>query len=326
MESHVLPVQGSTALELMLLGGVVGALAGLFGVGGGFLLTPVLSVAFRIPYELAVGSTLTQMAVTSAVGAWRHVRNGRVDARLGALLVVGGFLGTEAGVRLQHQLRALPELHVAGRSVPGFDVAMSSLFIALLVAIGSWMWVETGRARRRGAEVASLLEEGSEAAMEAWRIRNDEPVASPISQWLANLRLRPLLALASDPERRLSVWVPLGLGAGTGMLTGILGTGGGFLMMPALIYVLGLPTLFAVGTSSLLTAVTALYGSARYVASGEYIAAVVAAILAGSVAGVWLGARFADRLPRHRLRRAFAAVVLGTGVMLALDLALLLAG
>lgn len=303
MALHGLVFGGSLLLQLALLGGVVGALAGLFGVGGGFLLTPMLSLLFGIPYELAVGSSLTQIALTSTLGAWRHTRLGHVDARLGALLILGGFLGTEGGVRLQRLLRTLPELALAGRSAPGFDVAMRCLFIALLGAIGSWMWIETGR-RRSG----------------------EEPEASALRERLASIRWRPLVTLSTEAERRLSLWVPLGLGAATGMLTGILGTGGGFLMMPALIYALGLPTVVSVGTSSLLTAVTAVYGSARYVAAGEYLPAVVGATLAGSVAGVGLGVRLATRIPRDRLRRAFAAVVLGTAALLALDLGLLLAG
>lgn len=331
MEPTGVLLEWETIVGLALLGLAVGFLAGLFGVGGGFLLTPALHLAFRIPYELAVGSALVQLGVTGALGAWRHARSGYVDAPLGAALLLGSLPGAEAGVRLQRLLRTLPELRAAGRSAPGFDVLMDLAFIGMLLAVGSWMWSETGRLLREG-RAAQALPDGAGGGHEGGGRGGgaprpgEEPPPSALSERLARLGWKPMLALAADPRRRLSLWVPVGLGFVMGVLTGVLGTGGGFVMMPALVYLLGLPTGAAVGTSSLTTAATALYGSARYVAAGEVLAGIVAATLAGSLAGVWAGARASHRWSKLRLRRSFAAVVFIAAALLALDLARLLAG
>lgn len=325
-------LEASSFIGLVLLGLAVGYLAGLFGVGGGFVLTPALHVAFGIPYELAVGSALVQLTATGAVGAVRHLQLGHADARLGAALVLGSFPGAEAGVQLQRLLRSLPELRREDWSAPSFDALMDLAYIALLLAIGGWMWAETGRLLREGRRSRALLgaagagRRGGEMPGAAAPARGEEPNRTAVAERLTRLQWRPVFALSLEPERRFSLWIPLGLGFGMGVLTGILGTGGGFFLMPALVYLLGLPTLAAVGTSSLATAATALYGSARYLAAGEVLPGVVAATLAGSLAGTWAGAHSAHRWSKLRLRRTFAGVVFAAAALLALDLARLVVG
>ena len=131
------------------LGILVGFLSGLFGVGGGFLLTPLLNVLFGLPYNLAVGSSLVQITVASWVGTRQHIRLGHVDHRLGFALLTGSFLGAETGVRMQASLRAIGDIEVGGKVLSGFDLSMAFLFIVLLTCLGWAMLVETRRSLLR---------------------------------------------------------------------------------------------------------------------------------------------------------------------------------
>jgi len=316
-----LQLNALTAVSLAALGLAVGLLSGLFGVGGGFLLTPMLNVFLGVPYDLAVGSTLVQMALMAWVGMVQHLKQGHVDVKLAMSLLAGSFFGAEAGVRFQGALKALERFELNGALVSGFDIAMSGLFIALLGFIGTGMVLEGTRSRRRalaaGAAVASGT--GRDEAAAARDVDRLEPEASALSRFLAGVRVRPTLAYSSDPARRFSFWVPAGVGFVVGTLTGLLGTGGGVINMPILIYVLGMPTVVAVGTASLQTTIVSIYSGARHLMLGNVLWPVVACVLLGSLAGVRTGALLSSRIPKDRLRLAFGWVVLGTAFIVVLD-------
>ena len=330
-------------IGVALLGLAVGVLSGLFGVGGGFLLTPFLNVFFGIPYNLAVGTGLAQMSVMSWVGTRQHMRLGHVDRKLGLAMLAGSFFGAETGVRVQHVLRRVGEIEVARGSTSGFDLCMAFLFVVLLVTTGWAMIVETGRTRRRagvprvagaipgsfsrGEEAAALDAGGPQPAASGCDAGDGEisgtyePRPSAFSRWLGTVRARPCFVLASDRGRELSVWVPLGIGFTVAILTGLLGVGGGFVNMPVLIYVLNMPTVIAIGTSSLVTSAVSLYSGLRYVMQDMVIWPVVGLLLVGSVLGVRTGAKLSHQLPKDRLRRYFAYSLLATAAIVVADAA-----
>lgn len=326
MEQHAAAqLGGPGAGAYIALGLVVGLLAGLFGVGGGFLLTPLLHVLFGLPYGVAVGTGLAQMAVMSWAGTWEHVRLRHVDFRLGLALIAGSFLGAESGVRVQKILRQSGDIVIAGRLMPAFDLGMAFLFVVLLVSMGWAMAIEGRRAARRAAGGSVRAAAGQEAEITAGSEPDEggpkaaEPRPTALSRWLARVQVRPSIALAHAPEREISVWVPAGVGYAVAILTGLLGVGGGFLNMPIMIYGLNVPTVVAIGTASLVTSAVAVYSGLRYVMQGMVLWPAAGLLLVGSLIGVRLGARLSHRLPGDRLRRYFAYTVMGTAAVIVLD-------
>ncbi len=301
-----------------LLGLVVGMLAGLFGVGGGFLLTPLLNVIFGLPYNLAVGSGLVQMAAMSWVGTRQHMKLGHVDLKLGASLLAGSFIGAETGVRVQKTLSAIGDVTIGGRSVSGFDLSMAFLFVVLLGSLGWAMLVETQKTSSRAVRGSARSEQAATRDDNNDEGRS-EPSQSIMARWIAQVQARPRFTLSTDPDRQMSLWVPAGIGFFVAILTGLLGVGGGFINMPVLIYVLNLPTVVAVGTASLITSSVAVYSGARYLMMGMVLWPVVISLWLGSFVGVRYGARLSARIPNDRLRRAFAYTVLTTAAIVVVD-------
>lgn len=274
---------------IVLAGLLVGFLIGLFGVGGGFLLTPALKVIFGIPYALAVGSSLAQVFVNSIVASFRHWRNGKIDIKLGLLLAAGATAGTEAGVRLLLLLKQGGTVVINGRSFALLDLVLSLLFIVLLVAMAIIVVLETSR--------KSLLQE----------------VDTAVSRWLRAVRFKPLLSFPRSRLVSYSSWIPLILSIFAGVLTGLMGVGGGFIQFPLLIYVIGVPTHVAVGTSVFQVLIASGYGATRHALLGDVDFLLVVLLFAGSFAGVQLGVKASQVLGGRSIRRYFA-LVLAAGV------------
>ena len=270
---------------VVLLGFTVGVLTGLFGVGGGFLLTPVLKALFGVPYPIAVGSDLVQICLTSTVSAYRHQRAGNVELRLALVLGVGALAGAEIGVRILAALGSVGQVTVAGRAVPLLDLVLSGLFLVLLSTVSVLIWRETSSGRGAGVD-------------------------TPMMRALRRIRLRPVIALPRSDLAGITVWVPLAMGFGVGVLTGLMGIGGGFINFPLLIYVLGVPTHVAIGTSALQVLLASGYGAIRHAGQRHVELLLVLILTAGSVLGVQVGVRLAKRFQGPRIRRLFAGVLL----------------
>jgi uncharacterized membrane protein YfcA len=278
------------ALVIVLLGGAVGLLSGMFGVGGGFLTTPLL-ILYGIPPTVAAASAATQVTGASVSGVLAHWQRDGVDLRMGAVLVVGGFAGSIAGAG------ALRFLQAQGQS----DTVIAILYVLLLGSIGSLMardaWVAI-QARKQGLVPPA-------------RKRRHHPL-------VANL---PLRWRFYSSGLYISPLAPVALGFVTGMLTVILGVGGGFIMVPAMIYLLGMATRVVVGTSLFqilfVTAITTMVHALTTYAVDIVLAAL---LLIGSVVGAQFGARLASRLPPDWLRLMLASIVLLVALRLALGL------
>ncbi len=278
------------ALVIVALGFGVGWLSGMFGVGGGFLTTPLL-IFYGIPPTVAAASAASQVTGASVSGVFAHARRKGVDYHMGGVMVAGGIVGSLVGAWLFEFLRARGLI----------DTVISILYVVMLGSIGGLMLKESlgaVRAGRRGRPVAAA------------RRRHHPLVAALPFRWRfyrSGLYISPL--------------APLILGLVTGILTMLLGVGGGFFMVPAMIYLLGMGTAVVVGTSLfqiLFTTAAATMVHATTTRAVDIVLAVL--LLLGSVAGAQLGTRFAARLKPEQLRLALALIVLAVAIRMALGL------
>ncbi len=286
-----LPVAGLSvnALVIIGLGGVVGLLTGMVGVGGGFLTTPIL-IFYGIPPSVAVASAATQITGTSVSGVLAHRRRKGVDYRMGAMLVAGGTVGALVGGALFRLLQASGQV----------DTAIALLYVLLLGTIGGLM--------------------AKEAAIALDMFRPKRPPA-PGKRRSRLVTALPFRWRFYQSGLYISPLAPILLGFVSGILTVLLGVGGGFVVVPAMIYLLGMSAQVVVGTSLLMimavTAATTLV-HATTTRSVDIVLAVL--LLLGSVVGAQYGARFAQMAKPELLRMILAIIVLGVAFRMALEL------
>lgn len=277
------------ALLLLGIGGMVGVLSGLFGVGGGFILTPLLFF-LGIPPAVAVASASNQIAGSSFSAFLAHMSKKNVDFRMGMVLLAGGLVGSAAGVE------ALGALRRSGQ----FELVVSLLYVLLLGTIGVLMLAESLRALRRKNDPNALL------------------IQRRRHTWAHGL---PLKMRFRTSQLYVSAIPPFAIGLLVGMLAAIMGVGGGFIMVPAMIYLIGMPTRIVIGTSVFqflfVTGFTAVLQAWKN-QSVDVVLSVL--LLAGGVVGAQLGARLAHRLRAEQLRILLALLVIGVGLRLGLDL------
>jgi hypothetical protein len=269
-----------------LIGLLIGAIGGFFGVGGGFLLTPLLHALFGISYPVAVGSGLSQMAGLSASASVRHSYLGGIDYRLGLLCLVGAALGAELGAQALDGLDACGTVRIGAAPVPVEALVMGAAYTIVLT------WI-----------AARVLQE-SRATRDA-RDGADEPHTA-IADRLRALRLRPCIALPASGIASISVWGIVAVSFVSGLVSGFLGVGGGFIMMPAMIYAIGVPTVVAVGTSLFQMVFVSTYGAFSHALKGNVDPVLALLLLLGSVVGTQVGAGLTRRFDPARVRAAFA--------------------
>jgi uncharacterized membrane protein YfcA len=278
-----------TPFELLAIGGGVGLLSGLLGVGGGFLLTPLL-ILLGIPASVAVASGANQIVASSFSGLLVHLRRGTVDIKMGVVLVVGGLLGSVCGVWVFAELRRLGQI----------DLVINLSYVLLLGTLGGLMLIESIR---------------------TWlRHRRTRPVRGRLHQHYGLHRL-PFRMRFRKSRLYISALLPAGLGFIVGVMTAIMGVGGGFLTVPAMIYLIGMPTTVVVGTSLLqMTLVTANVTFLQAVQNQNVDIFLALILIAGGVAGAQLGAGLGARLRGEQLRLIMAVVVLSVCAKFAYDL------
>ena len=288
-----LPVAGLSVNALMIigLGGVVGLLTGMLGVGGGFLTTPIL-IFYGIPPPVAVASATTQITGTSVSGVLAHRRRKGVDYRMGGVLVAGGILGALVGGGLFRLLQDWGQI----------DTVIAMLYVFLLGGVGLLM--------AREAAFALDIVKRSASGIKRQARRHNPLIAMLPLRWRfyqSGLYISPL--------------APLLLGFVGGLLTALLGVGGGFIVVPAMIYLLGMSTMVVVGTSLFqilfVTAATTLV-HATTTKSVDIVLAVL--LLLGSVVGAQVGARLSQRVKPELLRMFLAIIVLAVAFRMAIGL------
>jgi uncharacterized membrane protein YfcA len=287
MDIH-LPIAG-LSIDIFLLfglGGAVGILSGMFGVGGGFLLTPML-IFIGVPAPVAVGSDVCEVLGASVSGLLAHWRRGNVDFRMGGVLLGGGLIGSTLGALAFKLLRNVGQI----------DLTISLAYVAFLGMIGAFMAVESGRALlryRRGAPP---------------RPRRRRHL------WVHKL---PLKVRFRRSRLYISAIPPFAIGLVVGVLAAILGIGGGFVMVPAMIYLLGMPTAVVVGTSLFQIVFVTANVTFLHAVNTQTVDVILALVLlVGAAVGAQLGARIVTLLRAEQLRGLLALLVLAVAVRLA---------
>ncbi|WP_176082659.1 sulfite exporter TauE/SafE family protein [Martelella sp. HB161492] len=272
------------------MGAAVGFLSGMFGVGGGFLITPLL-IFYHIPPVVAVATGTSQVVASSVSGTITHFRRGSLDLKLGSVLLTGGIVGATIGIWLFSLLRRLGQL----------DLVVSILYVVLLTSIGSLMMVESVRAIRRAAmkQPVQLRRPGQH-------------------NWIHRL---PFKMRFKKSKLYLSVIPVLLLGATIGVMTSALGIGGGFIMVPAMIYLLRIPTNIVVGTSLFQIIFVSAYTTVVQATTNYSVDIVLAAtLMISSVVGAQYGVRVGQKLKGEQLRALLALLILAVGIRLAFNL------
>jgi uncharacterized membrane protein YfcA len=284
---------------LAALGLFIGYIAGMFGVGGGFLLTPLLMYVFGVPAPIAVGSALCQKCGTSIASFLKYRHLGRGEPRIDLVMLGGSVIGVDAGTRLLSYLTELGKWQIGSApAVPAINLVLDILFILLLSATAAYTFLEAWRTFKSDQR------------------RGDKTIPGPLSR----VRLPPCIDLPNVQLRQVSVPLLAYLGFILGTASGLMGIGGGVLLMPILLYGYGLSVRNAAGTGILLLFVTVALGTFEQGLRGYVNLKLAMAILIGSSIGTQLGALTTHFLPNRVLRLLFAVLVGGTVLMIAWDL------
>ena len=277
------------AFVILGLGGIVGFLSGMFGVGGGFLITPLLFFIGITP-AVAVATGATQVVASSVSGVLAQLRRKAVDFRMGLVLLAGGIAGSSAGIWVFTQMAKRGQI----------DLFVQLSYVVFLGFIGLTMLQESLRTMRRLKNSAAPVRR------------------SHIHSWVHGL---PLKVKFRTSGLYISVLPPLAVGAMVGFLAAIMGVGGGFIMVPAMIYLLGMPTKVVVGTSLFQIIFVAAFTAFMHALTSQTVDLMLAAILIlGGVVGAQIGARVGVRLKAEQLRVLLALLVLAVAIKIALDL------
>ena len=277
-------------LMILFMGLAVGFISGMFGIGGGFLMTPLL-IFVGISPAVAVASVASHIAASSFSGAISYWRRRALDPTLALMLLIGGLIGTTAGVWLFTLLRSLGQL----------DLTIGLSYLILLGGVGAMMIVESVRAimRAREGKPAEIRRPGSH-------------------MWIHGLPLKMRFKASKIYVSVIPICV---IGFIIGFVGAIMGIGGGFLLVPALIYLIRVPTGVVIGTSMVLTLVTMAYATVMHAATNHLVDAVLALILMiGGGIGAQFGARAGQRFSSEQLRLLLGVLVLAVGLRFAFDL------
>ncbi|QGY39478.1 TSUP family transporter [Pseudodesulfovibrio cashew] len=292
-----LPIAGNSVNVFLVfaLGGFVGLLSGIFGVGGGFLMTPLL-IMFGIPPTVAAASDSNQIVGASTSGCLAHYRLGNVDFKMGFLLLIGGVLGGFGGVQVIKVLRAMGNA----------DFLINITYVLMLGGVGSYMFIESLQSMRKKAPEADT-----------------QAPPKKKSRYTSMLESLPFQMEFTKSGVRLSVLMPLVLGVLVGVLAAIMGVGGGFIMVPIMVYLLRMPMHVVVGTSLfqiLFTCINVTILQSYTNHTVDFVLAVL--LLLGSTLGAQFGTRISRKLKGEQLKILLATLVLAVMVKMLLNLLL----
>ncbi len=276
------------------IGALVGFLSGIFGVGGGFLLTPIMMM-IGIPPPVAAASDSNQIVASSASGAFGHWRLGNVDMKMGLIVLAGGVSGGTVGVQVVYYLRQLGN----------FEFAMKLLYVLVLGLVGGAMFLEslnTIRKSRKQDDTGAMPE-------------MSEP---KLSKFFAKL---PLQMNFTKSQIKVSAIFPFAIGFAVGFLAAMLGVGGGFIMVPAMIYIIGMPTITAIGTDLFQIVLTSANVTFMQAMTNHTVDVMLAlSLLIGSTLGAQFGVRASKLFRGEQIRILLSTLVLGMMIKLLLDL------
>lgn len=276
-------------LTILAMGAAVGFLSGMFGIGGGFLMTPLL-IFLGIPPAVAVGTQATQIVASSVTGALAHFARSSIDFKMGGVLLAGGIFGSLTGIYIFKLLTLIGQI----------DLAISVVYVGFLSVIGAMMMVESVKAIRAARGGAVTARRGGHHS------------------WIHGL---PFKMRFRRSKLYISVIPPVLVGYFVGVLSAIMGVGGGFILIPAMIYLLRMPTNVVIGTSFFQIVFVAAVTGILHSVENQAVDIVLGFLLVvGGVIGAQYGVRMAEKLPAEQLRALLAAILLFIGLRLGYDL------
>jgi uncharacterized membrane protein YfcA len=281
-----LPIAGIqfNVLLLLLIGATVGVCGGFFGIGGAWIVTPALNI-FGFPMPYAIGTDLAHMGGKSIVSTIRHGKFGNVDVRLAFAMIIGTTTGMELGAQL---VMYLERMGLA-------ESVIRKIYVVFLFLIGSYVLYDY---------LTHVAKQRRLAASGEGKIRYKETVA----QKLQRINIPPMINFKTS-KIRCSLWLPILVGLVTGIVASVLGVGGGFIRMPALIYLIGCPTLVAVGTDLFEVMVTGAYGAFTYGVKGRVDLMAAMWMLCGAAIGAQLGTVAVKYVRGYSIRLLFASTI-----------------
>lgn len=286
---------GGSEVSLLAVAGLgctVGMVAGMFGVGGGFLLVPLLHVFVGVPLPLAVGAGLCQTVATALGSLLRYRTMGHAETRFDVLLLGGSLLGVDAGTRLLHALTGLGTVDILGKPLPILRVVITACYVVLFLVMAGILWLKST------PEADAVGEPGP----------------------LARLRLPPLVGLPVAGISGVSAPLVAYIGFGNGVLAGMLGIGGGIVLIPIMLYGFGFNIRKTAGTGIVVVLAVAIIGTIQHGRLGNVHLGLAATLMIGSALAAQVGANLTRSLPASLLRRGLAAVLVLANVALVFKL------
>jgi uncharacterized protein len=288
-------------LYLAAVGFVVGILGGFFGVGGSFIAGPAL-FAVGVPMNFVVGTDLAHIVGKSIVAAKKHRALGNVDFKLGLIMVIGTIAGVEAGAQIVQHLKRLAKA----------DVVIASAFVVVLVAMSvfiGWESWQTLQMRGGGAKSGGRRRAGG--------VKRDASVIAFVARAVHAFHLPPMISLPASGIARVSLWPILAVAVVGGLFSGFLGGGAGYIRMPTLVYLLGVPTHLAVGTDLFEVVISAGYGTFTHALKGNVDILIALVMHTGAAIGAQIGATLTEKFHGVGIRLAFAPLpLLGAGLII----------
>jgi uncharacterized protein len=282
-------------LVLILLGFVVGVLGGFFGVGGSFLAGPAL-FALGVPFNFVIGTDLLHIMGKSLVAAREHHVLGHIDLRLAAVMVIGTIVGSETGVQAIEYLKKIEQV----------DLVVGIVSIVVFTILGVFGGVEAWKALQ-------LQQRGPRA-----RDRKQDTLAfSALARAIKGVRLPPHVRLKQSGIQSISVWSIILVSLIGGLFSGFLGGGAGYIRMPCMVYLLGIPTHVAVGTDLFEIIISAGYGAARHAMNGNVDILIALVMQTGAAIGAQTGANLTQYFSGPRIRLAFAPLPIFGAILVA---------
>lgn len=291
------PISGVTISPLLLagIGFLVGILGGFFGVGGGFIAGPLMFWA-GVPMNFVVGTDLAHMTGKSIVAARRHRALGHVDVKLGLVMVIGTIVGVEGGAQILEALEATGTM----------DLVIGLTYIVILLTISLFTAWESLRALR-------MIRKSHLSAKDALGFEG-------ITRRIHSIKLPPMVSFPASGIGSISLWVVIGVGFITGLLAGVLGVGGGFIRMPLLVYMVGIPTHMAVGTDLFEIVISASFGTLTHAVKGNVDVLMALVMQTGAALGAQIGAVSTRFFAGPRIRLFFSGLPLLGALMVLIRL------
>ncbi len=290
-------------LNLIFFGLAVGIMTGFWGMGGRFLMTPLLNIFFNIPYNVGVGSDLSQMVGTSSMNMVKFRILGTVDYKLACWIMPGAIAGVECGVRVMDVLKFAPDLILMGKPLRVLLLTLTAIYAAVLFWIATILYRDSKAGDKGAKEIGDFTE-----------------LQMDMTTRIQALHASPMISLPGSGIRAVSLWVVLGVGFLVGFLVGFMGVGGSFIVLPAFIYILGCPMGVARSTDLFAGLFINVYGTISHSLRGNIDLILVIVLFLSCNLGIQIGTFSAKSIEGSRMRRAFALVAYSVVLGLALKI------